>query len=259
MRVAGSYSLLKVFIWAIPILGFVGTVLGLSSAIGNFQGVMGGATDIDALMGSLGGVTAGLGTSFDTTLLGLIYSIILSFPLSALQKTEEDNLNNVDAYCNETLLPRLNDAGGSGGAGTDGAGLGSVMDRLVAALTKAQSQYLTDLNKTSALVREQVEHLERRATEQSDLVQKTFVESMGNLQKSTAQTLDANAGAITRQVDAPWRRRSPRSTRFWSRLEKSRSKWKCLVAAGSAVSLAGDKPPCLKFAAPPRVSTCFRS
>ena len=43
IRIAGSYSLVKVFIWAIPILGFIGTVLGLSAAIGNFQGVMGGA------------------------------------------------------------------------------------------------------------------------------------------------------------------------------------------------------------------------
>lgn len=202
VRVAGSYSLLKVFIWAIPILGFVGTVLGLSSAIGNFQSVMGGAKDIDALMGSLGGVTSGLGTSFDTTLLGLVYSIILSFPLSALQKTEEDNLNNVDAYCNETLLPRLNDAGGKSGALTDGADLSGVMDRLVAALTKAQSQYLTDLNKTSSLVREQVENLERRATEQSALVQKTFVETMASLQKATSQTLDTNAAAITAHVSA---------------------------------------------------------
>jgi len=164
--------------------------------------VMGGAKDIDALMGSLGGVTSGLGTSFDTTLLGLVYSIILSFPLSALQKTEEDNLNNVDAYCNETLLPRLNDAGGKSGAITDGGDLGAMMDRLVAALSKAQSQYLTDLNKTSSLVREQVEHLERRATEQSALVQKTFVESMASLQKATSQTLDANAAAITSHVSA---------------------------------------------------------
>jgi hypothetical protein len=198
VRVAGSYSLVKVFIWAIPILGFIGTVLGLSSAIGNFQGVMGGATDIDSLMGSLGGVTAGLGTSFDTTLLGLIYSIILSFPLSALQKSEEDNLNNVDAYCNETLLPRLDDAGAK--SGLDGANLGGDMDRLVAALTKAQSQYLTDLNKTSALVREQVENLEKRATEQSKLVQDTFVESMNNLQKSTTQALERHVGTLAKAL-----------------------------------------------------------
>jgi biopolymer transport protein ExbB/TolQ len=200
IRIAGSYSLLKVFIWAIPILGFVGTVLGLSAAIGNFQGVMGGATDIDALMGSLGGVTSGLGTSFDTTLLGLIYSIILSFPMSALQKTEDDNLNNIDAYCNETLLPRLDDTGARGGAGTGGADLGDVLDRVATKLTKAQGQYLTDLNSTATLVRQQVENLERRAKEQTDLVQKSFVESMQNLQKTTAKTLESNVAAVTSHV-----------------------------------------------------------
>lgn len=201
IRIAGSYSLLKVFIWAIPILGFVGTVLGLSAAIGNFQAVMGGATDIDALMGSLGGVTSGLGTSFDTTLLGLIYSIILSFPMSALQKTEEDSLNNIDAYCNETLLPRLDGTGASRG-GMEAGDLGGALERVTAKLAKAQHQYLTDLAATSTLVREQVEHLERRANEQSDRIQKSFVESMERLQTTTAKALENNVAAVTSHVRA---------------------------------------------------------
>ena len=32
-KVAGSYSLIKVFLWAIPIMGFIGTVLGIGTAI----------------------------------------------------------------------------------------------------------------------------------------------------------------------------------------------------------------------------------
>lgn len=201
IRIAGSFSLIKVFIWAIPILGFVGTVLGLSEAIGNFQGVMGGAKDIDALMGSLGGVTSGLGTSFDTTLLGLVYSIFLSFPLSALQKSEDDNLNSIDAYCNETLLPRLNDGGGRGGDG-GGGDVSGALDRIVAKLTKAQTQYLSELQVTSTLVREQVENLERRANTQSELVQKSFVDAMNNLQRDTSQTLQQNVTTVTSHVAA---------------------------------------------------------
>jgi biopolymer transport protein ExbB/TolQ len=199
IRIAGSYSLIKVFIWAIPILGFVGTVLGLSAAIGNFQGVMGGAKDIDSLMGSLGGVTSGLGTSFDTTLLGLVYSILMSFPMSALQKSEDDNLNSIDAFCNETLLPRLNDGGGSGGSNGD---IGGALDRVVEKLVKAQSQFLTDLNNASGLVREQVENLEKRANTQSEAIMKSYVETMKSLQKNTNDTLATNVTTVTAHVAA---------------------------------------------------------
>jgi len=213
IRIAGSYSLIKVFIWAIPILGFVGTVLGLSAAIGNFSGVMGGAKDIDALMGSLGGVTSGLGTSFDTTLLGLIYSILLSFPMSGLQKGEDDSLNTIDAYCNETLLPRLNDDGGAKSGGAAGPDVVKAMNRLVERVLKAQSQLVADLKDVTGLVGTQMAALEERAKSQSDTMVKTFTgqteavvksftDSMQTLQRSTNDTLASNVSAVTAHVAA---------------------------------------------------------
>jgi biopolymer transport protein ExbB/TolQ/DNA-directed RNA polymerase subunit RPC12/RpoP len=36
--VDSSYTLMKVFIWAIPILGFIGTVIGIGAAVGGFSG-----------------------------------------------------------------------------------------------------------------------------------------------------------------------------------------------------------------------------
>jgi hypothetical protein len=212
IRIAGSYSLIKVFIWAIPILGFVGTVLGLSAAIGNFSGVMGGAKDIDALMGSLGGVTTGLGTSFDTTLLGLIYSILLSFPMSALQKGEDDSLNTIDAYCNDTLLPRLNDDGGHAGSQSS-PDVAKAMDRLVERVLKAQTQLVADLKDVAGLVSGQVTSLEERAKSQSDAMVatftgqteamvKAFTESMQTLQRTTGDTLANNVSNVTAHVAA---------------------------------------------------------
>ncbi len=192
VRISGSYSLLKIFIWVIPILGFVGTVLGLSNAIGNFQGVMGGAKDVDALLASLSGVTGGLGMAFDTTLLGLIYSIILSIPMSALQKIEDDNLNTIDAYCNEILMPRLND--GSNVAGGD---MGGLLKALTASLTQAQSQFLTDLNTASKLLLEQSAGLERRANENQAAIHTSFNKSVERLEQETTKALDEvirNAG-----------------------------------------------------------------
>lgn len=171
---------------------------------------MGGAKDIDALMGSLGGVTSGLGTSFDTTLLGLIYSILLSFPMSALQKGEDDSLNTIDAYCNDTLLPRLNDDGGGSQSSPDVA---KAMDRLVERVLKAQTQFVADLKEVAGLVGNQVTALEERAKAQSDTMVKTFTsqtetvvksftESMQTLQRTTSDTLASNVSSVTAHVAA---------------------------------------------------------
>jgi len=108
--VNSSYALLNVFIWAIPILGFIGTVMGLGTAVGSL-GVQDTA-DIEGIKESLGAITGGLGVAFDTTLVALIMSLMLKFPASSLQKAEEDLLNWVDEYCNENLLKRLSHAGG---------------------------------------------------------------------------------------------------------------------------------------------------
>jgi biopolymer transport protein ExbB/TolQ/DNA-directed RNA polymerase subunit RPC12/RpoP len=103
--VNSSYAILNVFIWAIPILGFIGTVQGLGSAVGSL-GVQ-DAANVDAIKDSLGTITGGLGVAFDTTLVALVISLMLKFPASSLQKSEEDLLNWVDEYCNENLLKRL--------------------------------------------------------------------------------------------------------------------------------------------------------
>ena len=109
--VQSSYTILNVFIWAIPILGFVGTVIGISVAVSGID--MSG--DIANVKESLNTVTSGLATAFDTTLIALVMSMFVMFPTSSLQKAEEDMLNSVDEYCNENLLKRLKDGHEHGG------------------------------------------------------------------------------------------------------------------------------------------------
>ncbi len=109
--VDSSYTLIKVFIWAIPILGFLGTVIGIGQAVGAFSSAMAAANDLSALKSSFNSVTSGLSTAFDTTLLALALSMCIMFPMSSLQKAEQDLLNWVDEYCNENLLKRLKETG----------------------------------------------------------------------------------------------------------------------------------------------------
>lgn len=110
--VDSSYTMFHVFIWAIPILGFLGTVIGVSSAVGGFTDTLSSSSDMESLKSGLKNITGGLGTSFDTTLVALAMAMILTFPVSALQKLEGDVIGEVDEYTNEYLLRRLEDGRG---------------------------------------------------------------------------------------------------------------------------------------------------
>jgi len=132
--VASSYAMLKVFIWAIPILGFIGTVIGISDAVGGFSGAMDKADDISVIKDSLNNVTSGLSTAFDTTLLALLMSMLIKFPTSSLQKAEEDMLSWVDEYCNENLLKRLNDGREGGAERGSGGGRTAIQQAVDAAM-----------------------------------------------------------------------------------------------------------------------------
>ncbi len=75
-----SCAVARVLIWAIPILGFIGTVMGLGGAVAGFSDFLAGAAGLEAIKDAIGTVTLGLGMAFDTTLLALVLSVILMFP-----------------------------------------------------------------------------------------------------------------------------------------------------------------------------------
>ncbi|MGB1873806.1 MAG: MotA/TolQ/ExbB proton channel family protein [Akkermansiaceae bacterium] len=183
-RSAGSYALIKVFLWAIPILGFIGTVMGLSVAVGSLA--MGDNTDPDALKESINNLTGGLGVAFDTTLLGLILSILLSFPLSAVQKREDETLTLIDTFCTEKLLPKLND---SKQLGTDELiEQAESIPQLVASLARAHETFLINLNKSTVQLNETHTKLEgsldKAVTKLSDTSSELFLKSHNNLTRS---------------------------------------------------------------------------
>jgi len=103
-----SYRLVNGFIWAIPVLGFIGTVLGLSQAIGGFGATLSAAgEDINQLKDSLGGVTGGLSTSFETTLIALVGALIIQVRMTFLQQRESVFLDECNDYCHSHVVSRL--------------------------------------------------------------------------------------------------------------------------------------------------------
>ena len=106
---ASSYVLPRISIWAIPLLGFVGTVMGISSAVNGFTSFLSGAEEIDQIKEGIGFVTTGLAVAFDTTLLALLLSVLVMLPLVAVERMESQLLLAVDIYLNDRLLVKLKD------------------------------------------------------------------------------------------------------------------------------------------------------
>lgn len=103
-----TYVVLGGFMWAIPILGFIGTVLGLSIAIGNFSVVLqANAAKGGGLIESLKGVVGGLGTAFDTTLIALVAALCIQMWITFLRRSEQEFLDSCSEYCLRKIVNRL--------------------------------------------------------------------------------------------------------------------------------------------------------
>lgn len=104
-----SYTFPRILIWAIPLLGFIGTVFGISEAVNGFSGLLEKAADVEQIKEGIGTVTTGLAIAFDTTLLALFLSVLVMIPLVAIERLESRLLLGIDVYINDHLLPRFKD------------------------------------------------------------------------------------------------------------------------------------------------------
>lgn len=102
-----GYTIVRTFVWAIPILGFIGTVSGIGQAIGGFSESLESAQDLAVIKAGLGQVVHGLAFAFNTTLIGLFVSLMLVIPMGMLQRAEHAYLSALEGYCSTHLLRRL--------------------------------------------------------------------------------------------------------------------------------------------------------
>ncbi len=95
------YSMVRYVVWAIPTLGFIGTVIGISLAL-----AFAGQVDVQdpTLLAEL---TKRLAVAFNTTLLALVMAAILVLIQHIVQAREEGALNEVGQYCLDNLINRL--------------------------------------------------------------------------------------------------------------------------------------------------------
>jgi biopolymer transport protein ExbB/TolQ len=106
-----AYAIPRVMIWAIPLMGFIGTVVGISSAVAGFTGFLQGAEEIEQVRGAIGNVTTGLAVAFDTTLVALVLSVIAMLAVSITERLETRRLLAMESDVNQTILAGLPEGG----------------------------------------------------------------------------------------------------------------------------------------------------
>lgn len=97
-RMDTELSMARFVAWAIPAIGFVGTVRGIGDSLQQAH---------KAIEGDITGVTAGLGVSFNSTLIALSLSIVVMFLLHQLQLLQERMVLDTESYVDDRLLRHL--------------------------------------------------------------------------------------------------------------------------------------------------------
>jgi biopolymer transport protein ExbB/TolQ len=97
-RLDAELSLVRYIAWAIPAIGFIGTVRGIGDALAEAH---------KAVTGDISGVTEGLGVAFNSTLIALLLSLVLMFLLHYLQLAQERLVLDAETYLDQKLLRNL--------------------------------------------------------------------------------------------------------------------------------------------------------
>jgi len=97
-RLESELSIIRYIAWAIPSVGFIGTVRGIGDALGQAH---------RAVEGDITGVTASLGVAFNSTFIALVISIVLMFFIHQLQLMQERLVLDSERYVDQWMVRRL--------------------------------------------------------------------------------------------------------------------------------------------------------
>ena len=97
-RLESELSMIRYISWAIPSIGFIGTVRGIGEALAQAD---------KAVQGDIAGVTLSLGVAFNSTFIALLISIFLMFLVHQLQLLQERMVYDSEHYCDDKLIRHM--------------------------------------------------------------------------------------------------------------------------------------------------------
>jgi biopolymer transport protein ExbB/TolQ len=102
-RLESELSMIRYIAWAIPSVGFIGTVRGIGQALGEAH---------RAVEGDIAGVTENLGIAFNSTFIALLISIVVMFLVHQLQLLQERLVFDTQTYVDHNLIRHMQVRGG---------------------------------------------------------------------------------------------------------------------------------------------------
>jgi len=103
-RLESELSMIRYIAWAIPSVGFIGTVRGIGEALGQAH---------RAVDGDISGVAQSLGTAFNSTFIALLISIVVMFLVHQLQSLQERLVFDTQTYIDHNLIRHMQSRGGA--------------------------------------------------------------------------------------------------------------------------------------------------
>jgi len=101
-RQQDSYAMVRIIVWATPMMGFLGTVIGITQVIAELA-----HQDMANLSAVMEGLLSGLYVKFDTTALALSYTMLLMFTQFLIDRLETQVLDGVEERAADELLGRF--------------------------------------------------------------------------------------------------------------------------------------------------------
>ncbi len=210
-----EYGLVRICIWAIPILGFLGTVIGITMAIARLSP--------QALENSLPVVVAGLGVAFDTTALALALSMVLYFIQYFVERRESTLLTIVSDRVETELMDRFEAVP----SGADGQ------------LVLIRKMGETILGAMEQLVQRQAE-IWRASLETTHDRSSRMLDAAGQQwQKTIAAALSDSLQTFATSLDSSYQTAEENNRRHWTQLQQSLSEY--TTALGGAQNSLVEK------------------
>jgi len=97
-KLDSELAMIRYIAWAIPSIGFIGTVRGIGAALAQAH---------KAVEGDIAGVTQSLGVAFNSTFIALLLSIVLMFVVHQLQLLQERLVLESKTYCDRRLIRHM--------------------------------------------------------------------------------------------------------------------------------------------------------
>jgi biopolymer transport protein ExbB/TolQ len=185
LALEGSYALIRFITWAVPILGFLGTVLGITQSIS-------GITP-EKLENSLSEVTDGLALAFDATALALGLTMFTMFLSFLVERAEQGVLDAVDRYADRELAHRFERAGPAGGEFLE------VVRQHTEILVQGMEQLV---QRQATLWAQALRETDNRRQEAEERLQKRFTAALETALERTLETHTRRLGGLEQQAIA---------------------------------------------------------